>query len=97
MKKYTVILIRPCWVTEVFASVTGGEADSYIALVEAETVKKAVRKARFEIRKSDRKDLEELDRSDVGTDLKLDDYLFVCAYSGHVKPEVLGAQSYMWK
>lgn len=92
--KYTVILIRPDWVTKAFASTVKDEADSYIALVEADDVKKAVRKARTEVRKADWKELQR-----IGTwpsPPTLQSYLFVCAYEGHHEPEILGVQTYMW-
>lgn len=93
--KYTVILIRPEWVTDLFNNTERGEADSYIALVEAKSPKDAVRKARLEVRKSDWKDLKDL--SFCSTKPVLDTYLFVCAYEGHHEPQVLGLQTYMWK
>lgn len=93
--KYTVILIRPEWVTDLFNSTAQGEADSYIALVEAESPKDAVRKARLEARKADWKDLKDL--SSCSTKPELATYRFVCAYEGHHEPEILGLQTYRWK
>lgn len=93
--KYTVILIRPDWVTDLFNSTERDEVDSYIALVEAKNPKDAVRKARLEVRRADRKDLKDLGFS--RPNLELSTYCFVCAYEGHHKPQVLGVQTYMWK
>lgn len=93
--KYTVILIRPEWVTDLFNCTAHGEADSYIALVEAKSPKDAVSKARLEVVKSDWKDLKDL--SFCSTKPALATYLFVCAYEGHHEPQVLGVQTHMWK
>lgn len=80
MKKYTVVLNRPLYMTD------GEPGVPYTALVEAEDAQDAVRKATLEASTVDNINLEE-------GYCTSNDYTLVVAFKGYVEPCLFGPDS----